>query len=87
MDGEQVKGGVTSELAEAVAAEQRDATDAINRDRIPRQYQQAVKEYFSYVQKALGQAGRSDAGDKDTSSSDPEATGGEAPESDESGED
>ncbi len=69
VDAEQLKGGVTSELAEVVAAEERDATDAINRDRIPRQYQKSVKEYFSYVQKALGKPSRPAASDKSASSS------------------
>jgi hypothetical protein len=49
VDGEQVKGDVTPEFAEVVTAAERDASDAVNRDRIPRQYQEAVKEYFSDV--------------------------------------
>jgi hypothetical protein len=53
VDAEQVKGDVSTPLAEVISAEERDATDAISRDRIPRQYQKSVKEYFSYVQKAL----------------------------------
>lgn len=47
VDGEQVRGEVGEEVVEVVAAAERDATDAINRDRVPRQYQKAVKEYFS----------------------------------------
>ncbi|UCG17632.1 MAG: hypothetical protein JSV19_06295 [Phycisphaerales bacterium] len=54
IEGEQVKGEASSELAEIISAEERNATDAINRDRIPRQYQRSVKEYFSRVQKLLG---------------------------------
>ena len=46
-EGEQVKGEVTSELAELFSAAQRDASDRIGRDRLPRQYHQAVKAYFS----------------------------------------
>ncbi|MCP4592846.1 MAG: hypothetical protein GY842_19090 [bacterium] len=69
VDAEQIKGGVSSQLAEAVAAEERDATDAINRDRIPRQYQKSVKEYFSYVQKALGQPEQLNTADGSASSS------------------
>lgn len=86
VDAEQLKGGVTTELADVVAAEERDATDAINRDRIPRQYQKAVKEYFSYVQKALS---RSAATDKDKSSSAAESSDSESQSSDseESGKD
>ena len=47
VDGEQVKGELGEKIVEVVAADERDATDAINRDRVPRQYQKAVKEYFS----------------------------------------
>lgn len=64
--GEQVKGAVDSSLAEMVTAAERDATDLINRDRIPRQYQKAVKAYFSQVKDRAdaaddtnGSAGRS----------------------------
>jgi hypothetical protein len=49
VDGEQVKGDVSPEFAEIVTAAERDASDAVSRDRIPRQYQEAVKEYFSDV--------------------------------------
>ena len=75
VDGEQLKGGVSSELAEVVAAEERDATDAVNQDRIPRQYQKSVKEYFSYVQKALGKPTEPAGGDEP--SSDTESDGGD----------
>ncbi|MFH0981311.1 MAG: hypothetical protein V2A79_07225 [Planctomycetota bacterium] len=74
VDAEQVKGEVGGKLAEVVAAEERDATDAINRDQIPRQYQKSVKEYFSYVQKALQQTGRPVKSDKDPSSPSSETT-------------
>ena len=77
VDAEQLKGGVTSELVEVVAAEERDATDAINRDRIPRQYQKSVKEYFSYVQKALGRPDGPATGDNPASSSDEKRSGAE----------
>lgn len=68
VDAEQVKGDVSTPLAEVISAEERDATDAISRDRIPRQYQKSVKEYFSYVQKALtgtaeGERGRGGEGE------------------------
>lgn len=89
VDAEQLKGGVTTELAEVVAAEERDATDAINNDRVPRQYQKSVKEYFSYVQKALGKPSRPAADDKETSSSESDTADGEEtpPDTAESGED
>jgi len=53
VDGEQVKGEASHEFAEVVSAAEHDATDSVNRDRIPRQYQKAVKSYFSTVTKAL----------------------------------
>ena len=49
IDGEQVKGDVSSNFAEVISAAERDASDRINRDRVPRQYQKAVKTYFSTV--------------------------------------
>jgi len=86
VDAEQLKGGVTSELVEVVAAEERDAADAINRDRIPRQYQKAVKEYFSYVQKALGRPDGPATGDKPASSADERRSGAEEGSSESGGE-
>ncbi|MHC4090727.1 MAG: hypothetical protein ACYSVY_10710, partial [Planctomycetota bacterium] len=56
IDGQQIKGDVSKELAETIAAEETEATDLIHRDRIPRQYQKAVKEYFSSVQRQLERA-------------------------------
>jgi len=53
VDGEQVKGEVTSDFVNLMTAAQHDASDRISRDRIPRQYQKAVKSYFSNVQKSL----------------------------------
>lgn len=54
VDGKQIKGGVTSDIGEVLAAGERDATDAIDRARIPRRYHEAVKGYFSDVRKELG---------------------------------
>ncbi|MBN1514756.1 MAG: hypothetical protein JXB13_22280 [Phycisphaerae bacterium] len=65
VEGEQIKGEASSALVEVVTAEERNATDAIQRDRIPRQYQRSVKEYFSRVQRALG--GQSAAEEEDAS--------------------
>ncbi len=53
VDGEQVKGDVKSNLAEVVSAAEREASDRINRDRIPRQYHKAVRQYFSNVQNSM----------------------------------
>lgn len=46
-EGEQIPGEATSEISKAVAAAEREASDAIHRDRVPRQYQKAVRSYFS----------------------------------------
>ena len=53
VDGEQVKGEVKSNLSEVVSAAEREASDRINRDRIPRQYHKAVKAYFSNIQRSM----------------------------------
>src|SRR3989304_1234557 len=53
VDGEQVKGDVKSTLVEVVSAAEREASDRINRDRIPRQYHKAVKAYFSNIQRSV----------------------------------
>lgn len=51
IDGEQVKGDVSSPLGKAIEAGEREASDLIHRDRIPRQYHKAVKGYFSTLQR------------------------------------
>ena len=56
VDGQQIKGDVSSELAETITAAEREATDLIYRDRIPRQYQKSVKEYFSTVRRDISRA-------------------------------
>ena len=53
VDGEQVKGEMKSNLVEVVSAAEREASDRINRDRIPRQYHKAVKAYFSNIQRSV----------------------------------
>jgi len=55
VDGEQVKGDVQSTLSEVVATSEHDASDRIRRNRIPRQYQKAVREYFSDVRQLVGE--------------------------------
>jgi len=54
IDGEQVRGEVSSKLRETVAAGERDASDLIHRDRIPRQYHKAIKDYFTNLKAAHG---------------------------------
>ena len=77
VDGEQVKGAVSREFAEVLSAAERQASDAVSRDRVPRQYQKAVKEYFSSVgdlgqvkKKGEPQEGDSKKSDKPASQSD-----------------
>jgi len=53
VDGEQVAGEVSKEFAQTLSAAEREASDLIHRDRIPRQYHKAVKGYFSSVQKSI----------------------------------
>jgi len=44
--GEQLKGKSEVEFLDAVSAAEIDATDSLNRDRIPRAYRKGVKNYF-----------------------------------------
>jgi len=62
-EGEQVPGEASSELTKTVAAAEREASDLIHRDRVPRQYHKAVRSYFSKVNRDL-------KGDKDSSEKD-----------------
>jgi hypothetical protein len=52
-EGEQVPGEVTSDLSKTIAASEREASDLIHRDRVPRQYHKAVRSYFSKVNRDL----------------------------------
>jgi hypothetical protein len=58
VDGEQFKGEVSKEFREAAMSAQRQVTDAVAREEIPRQYQGSVKEYFTRSTRGLqgGQA-------------------------------
>lgn len=71
VDGEQVKGDANPQLGEIASAAERDASDRINRDRVPRQYQKAVKGYFSTMREAMG--------GKETPVVEPPAKHGDAP--------
>lgn len=55
-EGEQVQGEVSSALIRVRSAVERQASDRTNRDRVPRQYQDAVRTYFSGVQRSLDAA-------------------------------
>ena len=76
IEGEQVKGEVSKEFVEVVKAAEREASDAVSRDRVPRQYQKAVKEYFSNVQRAVG--GKPAPRDPATEASETDGTESEA---------
>jgi hypothetical protein len=52
-EGEQIPGEASSELSKTVAAAEREASDLIHRDRVPRQYHKAVRSYFSKVNRDL----------------------------------
>lgn len=56
VDGEQMKGQAEQKAAEAVSAAARDATEAIDRDRVPRVYHRSVKDYFGGLQGDLKKA-------------------------------
>jgi hypothetical protein len=47
VDGEQIKGEASEEFVELIAAAERDATDSVEKSRIPRQYHKAMREYFA----------------------------------------
>jgi chemotaxis protein histidine kinase CheA len=75
IDGEQVRGEVGESLGEVVTAAEREASDLIHRDRVPRQYHKAIKEYFSNLQKDVGgkPSPEPDATKEAGTDSDPEA--------------
>lgn len=79
--GEQVKGEISSSISEVVTAAEREASDRINRDRVPRQYQGAIKKYFSNVKRSLKEGDApAPAGSEDTPSKKPdESTTEDAP--------
>ncbi|MEE9296227.1 MAG: hypothetical protein V3W34_14870 [Phycisphaerae bacterium] len=58
VDGEQYKGEIAPAVHELITAAESDATDAIDRARIPRRYHKAVKNYFSDIQEELAKAKR-----------------------------
>ncbi|MBI5864638.1 MAG: hypothetical protein HZB38_09040 [Planctomycetes bacterium] len=54
IDGPQVKGEAAAEVRNAVNSAVRDATDAVERERIPRQYQDVTKKYFDELARLAG---------------------------------
>lgn len=79
VDGEQVKGEVNTEFVELMNSAEREASDRINRDRIPRQYQKAVKSYFSSVQESLEKMKRQDSTTTEDASDQPGAESSSEP--------
>ncbi|MBU0717549.1 MAG: hypothetical protein KJ749_04810 [Planctomycetes bacterium] len=80
VEGEQVKGEVKAGLGDVVTAAEHDASDRINRNRIPRQYQKAVKEYFSQMREYMegrGQAAGSPSNAPSAESPSKTTNGGE----------
>lgn len=69
VDGPQVKGESMASAREALMSEIKDATDAINRDEIPRQYQHTAKTYFDRL---AGLAGKGNSASKTGESQDAE---------------
>lgn len=63
VEGEQVAGEVNSRFAEVVTAAEREASERVSRDRVPRQYHKAVKKYFSDLKGALDSMPKADKGD------------------------
>ncbi len=79
IDGEQVKGDVSSNFSDVVIAAERDATDRINRNRIPRQYHKAVKAYFSTMQQSIKDGKTKDAEPSPAGSDDSAPTDADRP--------
>lgn len=75
VEGEQVKGDVSKDFSEIVTAAERDASDRINRHRVPRQYQKTIKRYFSDVRRLAGKGDE----DKQTSGGDDSSNGNGSP--------
>ncbi|RMF71343.1 MAG: hypothetical protein D6744_18060, partial [Planctomycetota bacterium] len=46
IDGPQVRGEATAEVRDAIRSAVRDATDAIEREEVPRQYEKVLRNYF-----------------------------------------
>ncbi len=72
VSGEQMNGDVSKEFAETVVAAEHEASDRINRHRVPRQYQSAIKAYFSSVQRAIGKSQPADAAKPDGRGAEPQ---------------
>lgn len=63
VDGEQVRGEVVSEAVELLTAAERDATDAISKQRVPNHYQGPIKKYFSGMLQDLKDSSAGESGE------------------------
>ncbi len=61
VDGEQIRGEAQAGVRDAVNAALRDATDAIERETVPRQYERVAREYFEGLAGLVGSAPSSPA--------------------------
>jgi len=55
IDAPQIKGDAAAELRDAVNSAVRDATDAVERNQIPRQYERVLKIYFERLAGLIGE--------------------------------
>lgn len=62
IDAPQIKGDAAAELRDAVNSAVRDATDAVERNQIPRQYERVLKVYFERLAGLIGE--QADAAEK-----------------------
>jgi hypothetical protein len=61
IDGPQIRGEASAEVKDAVNSAVRDATDAVEHDRVPRQYQDVTKKYFESLAQLAGTSKKGDA--------------------------
>ncbi len=55
VEGRQLKGQARRKAVEVITSAEREATDALDRDRLPRAYHDSVKKYFGGLKKELNQ--------------------------------
>ncbi len=70
-NGPQIRGQATAEARQAVQAAVRDAEDAVEREQVPRQYEQVVRSYFERLAGLMG------SGDRTAGEKKPAASGGD----------
>lgn len=64
IDGPQIKGEASAEVQNAVNSAVRDATDAVEHDRVPRQYHDVTRKYFESLAQLAGTSQKGDAAPK-----------------------